>query len=152
MLQSKERVMTHESFESILVVFQNPVTGRREPYVTHWYTNIHIRDAMRLEGAIATQRFVVADDQPVLGGERVVPGYWAHTVYEWESAAKSVQGHAARAGTPLMEITRATVILRPAGLLLSAGVALARLDARKGVSARPRHPHGNDRAAGRTRD
>lgn len=105
MLQSKERVMTPESFESILVVYQNPVPGRQEPY-DDWYTHIHIRDAMRLEGAIATQRFVVADDQPVLGGKRVVPGYWAHTVYEWESAAKSVQGHAARAGTPLMEITR----------------------------------------------
>ena len=105
MLQSKERLMTYEPFESILVVFQNPVPGRREPY-DDWYTNIHIRDAMRLDGAIATQRFIVADDQPVLGGGRVVPGYWAHTVYEWESAAKSVQGHAARAGTPLMEITR----------------------------------------------
>ncbi|HET8612473.1 MAG TPA: hypothetical protein VFL92_06870 [Sphingomonas sp.] len=90
--------------ESILVVFQNPREGRRDSY-DDWYTNIHIRDAMRLDGAIATQRFITADEQPVIGGAKVDPGYFAHTIYEWESAAKSVAGHSARAGTPLMEIT-----------------------------------------------
>jgi hypothetical protein len=90
--------------ESVLIVFQNARPGRQESY-DDWYTNVHIRDAMRLDGAIATQRFVAAADQPVLGGERVEPGYFAHTIYEWESAAKSVAGHGARAGTPLMEIT-----------------------------------------------
>jgi hypothetical protein len=92
-----------DSFESILIVFQNPRPGRQESY-DDWYSNVHIRDAMRLDGAIATQRFIAAEDQPVLGGERVEPGYFAHTIYEWESAAKSVAGHGARAGTPLMEI------------------------------------------------
>jgi hypothetical protein len=71
-----------------------------------WYTNVHIRDAMRLEGAIATQRFVVSEDQLVLQGRRVIPGHWAHTIYEWESAAKSVAGHRVRATTPMMEISR----------------------------------------------
>jgi hypothetical protein len=92
-------------FESILVVYQNPKPGRCDSY-DDWYTNIHIRDAMRLDGAIATQRFVAAEDQPLLSGQRVGPGYFAHTIYEWESAAQSVAGHAARAGTPLMEIIR----------------------------------------------
>jgi hypothetical protein len=92
-------------FESILVVFQNALEGRESTY-DDWYTNIHIRDAMRLEGAIATQRFGPAADQPVLDGRRVEPGYFAHTIYEWESAAKSVEGHQMRAGTPLMEIIR----------------------------------------------
>jgi hypothetical protein len=91
-------------FESILIVFQNARPGRQESY-DDWYTNVHIRDAMRLDGAIATQRFVAAADQPVLGGRQVEPGYFAHTIYEWESAAKSVAGHGARAGMPLMEIT-----------------------------------------------
>ncbi len=89
--------------ESILVVFQNPLEGRRDSY-DDWYTNVHIRDAMRLDGAIATQRFITADEQPVIGGEPVRPGYFAHTIYEWESAAKSVAGHSERAGTPMMEI------------------------------------------------
>ena len=90
--------------ESILIVFQNPREGRRDSY-DDWYTNVHIRDAMRLDGAIATQRFITADEQPAIGGVPVDPGYFAHTIYEWESAAKSVAGHAERAGTPLMEIS-----------------------------------------------
>jgi hypothetical protein len=87
------------ALESILIVFQNPREGRRESY-DDWYTHVHIRDAMRLDGAIATQRFVTADEQPA--GD---PGYFAHTIYEWESAAKSVAGHNERAGTPRMDIT-----------------------------------------------
>lgn len=94
-----------DTLESILVVHQNPVTGRLNEY-DDWYTNIHIRDALRLDGAIATQRFIVGDEQPVLDGKAVAPELWAHTIYEWESAQKSVDGHNARAGTPLMEISR----------------------------------------------
>jgi hypothetical protein len=92
------------ALESILIVFQNPREGRRASY-DDWYTHVHIRDAMRLDGAIATQRFVTAGEQPAIGGEAVDPGYFAHTIYEWESAAKSVAGHHERAGTPLMEIS-----------------------------------------------
>ena len=97
--------MDDQPFESILVVFQNPAPGRVAAY-DDWYTNVHIRDAMRLDGAIATQRFIVHDDQLTLDGSRVVPGHWAHTIYEWASAAKSVAGHHERAGTPAMEISR----------------------------------------------
>lgn len=97
--------MPYAPLESILVVFQNPVVGRLNAY-DDWYTNIHIRDAMRLDGAIATQRFVVSDDQLTRDGVRFVPDHWAHTIYEWESAAKSVEGHRARAGTPEMEISK----------------------------------------------
>ena len=61
---------------------------------------------MRLDGAIATQRFVVSEDQLTNDGVRVVPGHWAHTIYEWESAAKSVEGHRTRAGTPSTEISK----------------------------------------------
>jgi hypothetical protein len=92
-------------FESALLVFQNPVAGRKDAY-DDWYTNVHIRDAMRLEGAIATQRFIVSEDQPLIAGKRIVPGHWAHTIYEWQSAAKSVEGHRLRATTPQMQISR----------------------------------------------
>jgi len=97
-------IADYGALESILIVFQNPRAGRRDSY-DDWYTHVHIRDAMRLDGAIATQRFVTAVEQPVIGGGAVDPGYFAHTIYEWESAAKSVAGHSARAGTPLMEIS-----------------------------------------------
>jgi hypothetical protein len=97
--------VSNADLESILVVFQNPAEGHLYAY-DDWYTNVHIRDAMRLDGAIATQRFIVHDDQLVLGGRKVTPGHWAHTIYEWESAAKSVQGHHELGATPLMEITR----------------------------------------------
>jgi len=97
--------MSFDPLESILIVFQNPAEGKQDMY-DDWYTNVHIRDAMRLDGAIATQRFIRAPEQLVLNGKPVAPAYWAHTIYEWESAAKSVEGHTNRAGTPLMEITR----------------------------------------------
>ena len=96
--------MNAPQFESILIVFQNPRPGCVEPY-DDWYTNIHIRDAMRLDGALATQRFIAHDQQLVCDGVAVRPEHWAHTIYEWESAAKSVLGHGARAGTPAMEIS-----------------------------------------------
>ncbi|MET0657392.1 MAG: hypothetical protein ABW110_04440 [Steroidobacteraceae bacterium] len=98
--------MSHlERFESVLIVFQNPVAGRQDSY-DDWYTNIHIRDALRLDGALATQRFIVSEHQLTISGQRVVPAHWAHTIYEWESAKKSVEGHAERAGTPAMEISK----------------------------------------------
>lgn len=93
------------SLESIFVVYQNPAAGRLAEY-DDWYTNIHIRDAMRLDGAIATQRFCVGDQQLSLDGQPGVPEHWAHTIYEWQSAAKSVAGHHDRAGSALMEISR----------------------------------------------
>ncbi|GGC19034.1 hypothetical protein GCM10011371_03340 [Novosphingobium marinum] len=96
--------MRDAGLESILVVYQNPLEGRLSAY-DDWYTNVHIRDAMRLDGAIATQRFAVHALQPTIEGQRVTPRFWAHTIYEWESAAASVQGHSERAGTELMQIT-----------------------------------------------
>lgn len=94
-----------DTLESILVVHQNPAPGRQFEY-DEWYTNIHIRDALRLDGAIATQRFCIGEEQPALNGKAVAPALWAHTIYEWESAQKSVDGHNDRAATPLMEISR----------------------------------------------
>ena len=92
------------SLESILIVYQNPIEGREADY-DDWYTNVHIRDAMRLDGAIATQRFIRSRLQPVQNGQPIDPGYFAHTIYEWESAKRSVDGHNDRAGTPRMEIS-----------------------------------------------
>ena len=89
----------------VLIVFQNPEPGRLVPY-DDWYTNVHIRDAMRLPSGIAVQRFMTAEDQPVLDGETIDAGYFAHTIYEWTSAIESAAEHDSKAGTPGMEISR----------------------------------------------
>lgn len=88
----------------VLIVFQNPEAGKAIPY-DDWYTNVHIRDAMRLPSGIAVQRFITADEQPVLNGETIDAGYFAHTIYEWTSAAESATEHDDNAGTSRMEIS-----------------------------------------------
>lgn len=103
--EPRDNAMSGEALESILIVYQNAVEGRQASY-DDWYTNIHIRDAMRLDGAIATQRFITSLQQPIVDGRPVNPGYFAHTIYEWESAAKSVLGHNERVGTVDMEVIR----------------------------------------------
>jgi hypothetical protein len=94
-----------EIFESILIVFVNPLKGR-DLSLDDWYTNIHIRDVMRIEGGISAQRFIASDNQLKLEGKTVVSDHKAHTIFEWESAEKSVVGHIERAGTPAMLHTR----------------------------------------------
>ncbi|QQV77648.1 hypothetical protein H5J25_02270 [Sphingomonas aliaeris] len=94
-----------DTLESILLVYQNPVEGRLFEF-DDWYTNIHIRDAMRLDSALATQRFCIGEEQPVLDGKATAPALWAHTIYEWNSARRSVDGHLEYACTPRMEISR----------------------------------------------
>jgi hypothetical protein len=94
--------MMSQNLESILVVYVNPAAGRTIG-LDDWYTNIHIRDVMRIDGGIAVQRFVRSAEQLELDGSTVVPAHQAHTIYEWESAEKSVAGHFERAGTPKMQ-------------------------------------------------
>lgn len=97
--------MQERPFESTLVVFQNPIEGRQRAF-DDWYTNIHLRDAMRLDTAIAGQRFIQADRQLSLGGQTVVPTHWAHTIYEWSDAAKCLQDHLDMVCTPKMEVSK----------------------------------------------
>ena len=42
--------------EAILVVLSKPLPGREADF-EDWYTNIHLRDALRFRGSIAAQRF-----------------------------------------------------------------------------------------------
>jgi hypothetical protein len=48
--------------EAVLVVLTNAVTGREADF-DDWYTNIHLRDALRFRGSIAAQRFKLAAKQ-----------------------------------------------------------------------------------------
>jgi hypothetical protein len=48
--------------EAVLVVLTNPRNGREDDF-NDWYTNIHLRDALRFRGSIAAQRFKWSKDQ-----------------------------------------------------------------------------------------
>jgi hypothetical protein len=49
--------------DAVLVVLTKAIPGREED-MEDWYTNIHVRDALRFRGSIAAQRFRLADLQP----------------------------------------------------------------------------------------
>lgn len=49
--------------DAVLVVLTKAVPGR-EADMEDWYTNIHIRDALRFRGSITAQRFRLAEAQP----------------------------------------------------------------------------------------
>ena len=50
--------------EAILVVMTKAHPGR-EADMDDWYTNIHVRDALRFRGSISAQRFIRSADQPM---------------------------------------------------------------------------------------
>lgn len=49
--------------DAVLVVLTKAVPGR-EADMEDWYTNIHVRDALRFRGSVTAQRFRLAADQP----------------------------------------------------------------------------------------
>lgn len=49
--------------DAVLVVLTKAVPGR-EADMEDWYTNIHIRDALRFRGSVTAQRFRLAEEQP----------------------------------------------------------------------------------------
>jgi hypothetical protein len=96
--------MTYGTLESILIVHQNATPGLEAEF-DDWYSNVHIRDAMRCRGGIGAQRFRASADQLPEAGGASTSLYAVHTLYEWESAADCVEDHAIRAGGPEMRIT-----------------------------------------------
>jgi hypothetical protein len=86
--------------DSILVVLSNPVAGRLDDF-DDWYSNIHIRDAMRFRGALCAQRFAPLKVEP----NDPKPVHLA--LYETSEAARFTQEHIDNAGTPRMRTTSA---------------------------------------------
>jgi hypothetical protein len=90
--------------ESVLVVLSRPVDGRHEEF-NDWYTNIHLRDAMRFRGAIAVQRFFAPPAQP---GPLVDGWNWDYlALYEAFDTRLFTQAHRDAADTVWMEISEA---------------------------------------------
>jgi hypothetical protein len=90
--------------EAILVVLSNPVPGRDDEF-NDWYTNIHLRDALRFRGSIAAQRFSRSDTEihtPPSGG----PARYL-ALYEVFDTERFAREHMDNALTPRMMVTDA---------------------------------------------
>ena len=85
--------------EALLVVLTNAAEGRDADF-NDWYSNVHARDAMRMRGAIAQQRFHFSADQVMDWPDGFVAQYLA--LYECSDAAWFTQEHIDRARTPFM--------------------------------------------------
>ena len=90
--------------EAILVVLTKALAGR-EADLDDWYTNIHIRDALRFRGSIAAQRFSRSAYQPM-----DLPGSfdWQYlALYDVFDAERFSREHWENALTSRMMVTNA---------------------------------------------
>jgi hypothetical protein len=90
--------------EAILVVLTKARPGRDDD-MNDWYTNIHIRDALRFRGSIAAQRFVLSAVQA-----QPLPGDFGWTylgLYDVFDAARFSQEHWDNALTTRMMVSDA---------------------------------------------
>jgi hypothetical protein len=90
--------------ESLLVVFTRPRPGQEDQF-NDWYSNIHLHDAMRFRGGVATQRFKLAARQPAGYTDPAHCDYLA--LYEVTDAARFTQEHIDSVGTDRQEISLA---------------------------------------------
>lgn len=90
--------------EAVLVVLSKARDGRDDE-LNDWYTNIHIRDALRFRGSIAAQRFVRAAVQPMA----LPAGFdWRYLAfYDVFDAARFSREHWDNALTTRMDVTDA---------------------------------------------
>jgi hypothetical protein len=90
--------------EAILVVLTKAMPGRQED-LDDWYTNIHIRDALRFRGSIAAQRFKLSAAQ----GQELGPAFdWQYlALYEVFDAPRFSREHWENALTSRMMVTDA---------------------------------------------
>jgi hypothetical protein len=91
---------------AILVAHQNAAAGRDADY-NDWYSNIHIRDVMRLPGAIAVRRFKRDAVQMTWQGARIEPRHAYFTLYELSDLDAVIDGHLRYARTDRMLISNA---------------------------------------------
>jgi hypothetical protein len=90
--------------EAVLVVFTRAHPGRDDD-LNDWYTNIHLRDALRFRGSIAAQRFRCSASQI----QDFPHGFgWTYlALYEVYDAARFSREHWENAFTTRMQITDA---------------------------------------------
>jgi len=90
--------------EAVLVVLSKPRPGRDDDF-NDWYTNIHLRDALRFRGSIAAQRF----RRSALQSHTLPASFdWQYlALYDVYDAARFSREHWDNANTPRMMITDA---------------------------------------------
>ena len=66
-----------------LRVLVNALDGRDAEF-NDWYNHVHIRDCMRMPGAVAVQRFALSPNQFVEDGAPAEPHFRYLSLYEWE--------------------------------------------------------------------
>jgi len=92
----------------LLLVFTNPLDGRHDD-LNAWYTNVHIRDVMRMPASIGVQRFILADDQPA---GRPASKFQYLAMYETDDTVRCTAAHAV-AMTPKLPISDAFDLTSP---------------------------------------
>jgi len=89
--------------EALLLAQLNAVTGRDAEFGV-WYTNVHLRDVMRMEGSLAAQRF----QRVAVSIEGVPHSRFNYlTVYEVSDARAVSAGHSSAAGTERLVLSGA---------------------------------------------
>lgn len=89
--------------DTLMTIFSNPVSFEREEEFNNWYSWVHIRDVMGMEGSTAVQRFTLAEAQPKKKAD--LPKYIA--LYEIADKAACTKGHADRLNTWQMTVSPA---------------------------------------------
>ena len=90
--------------DDLLIVLSNPIDGRHDDF-NDWYSNIHIRDVMRLPGSSAVQRLQRVDAPVVEGpGAAAAKTFEYLAVYECHDIERLSAGHGA-VFTPMMLIS-----------------------------------------------
>lgn len=98
----------------LLVVFTNPVEGREDEF-NEWYSRVHLRDVLGVDGFVSAQRFRLCDTQ-LLPRQAQPHRYMA--IYEVEAEEPDPVLDALRAGItngsiPLHEsLDRSTLVAR----------------------------------------
>jgi hypothetical protein len=103
-IKTKGRQGRKKMIEAMLVVLSNPCPGRDDDF-NDWYTNIHLRDALRFRGSIAAQRFKRSAIQVKVAG--VEPDWQYLALYEAFNAALFTREHHDATLTPRMKISDA---------------------------------------------
>jgi hypothetical protein len=98
------RIWRCNMIEAILMVLSRAAPGQEQDY-HDWYSNIHIRDAMRFRGSIATQRFSLSDHQAVPYPN--LSAWQGLALYEVSDAIRLTQEHFEAINTPRMHIAQA---------------------------------------------
>lgn len=86
---------------TILVAHMNALPGRESEF-DEWYTYVHIRDVMRMRGAVAVQRFSARDSAGY-----APPDYRFLTIYEVADPSALSKAHSDAAGTSSLVLSPA---------------------------------------------